>query len=252
MPLSRLPAAATMASKRQMRRGEQLRLAAAVVDQFAGAIGDPDEARIRKHGRRAVADLVVELAADQQDDVGLGHRGRAHGGRGRGMIGRDQTAALLRVEIERAGCVEQPHQRGPGLPCAAAGDDDGSLRRPERVDRLLHRGRDRAGWRAAASACIHSSSTSCGGHMRAQHVGRHLEIDRPGLAHCRPWRAPRPRRARASPARRRARCARCASPDAGCRRAECPAAAPYWPAGATCSRRSAAPARGRAMHWRSL
>ena len=100
----------------KMRRGEQLRLTAAIVDQFAGAVGDPDEARIRKDGRRAVADLVVELAPDQQDDVGVGHRGRADGRCSRRMIGRDKTAALLRVQIKRAGCIEQPHERGPGLP----------------------------------------------------------------------------------------------------------------------------------------
>ena len=55
--------------KCKMRRGEQLRLAAPIVDQLTGAIRHPNEARIGKNGRRAVADLVVELAPDSNDAV---------------------------------------------------------------------------------------------------------------------------------------------------------------------------------------
>jgi len=89
--------------QRKVRRGEHLRLPAAIVDQLARAVGNPNEARVRKDGRRAVTDLVIELAPDQQDDVGVGHRGRANGRRSRRMVGRNEPAALLRVQVKRAG-----------------------------------------------------------------------------------------------------------------------------------------------------
>ena len=56
---------------------KQLDLAAAVLAQFLPVVGDADEARVRQHRRRAVARLVVELAAD--DD----HAGRPPASRAR-------------------------------------------------------------------------------------------------------------------------------------------------------------------------
>ena len=64
--------------KRELRRGEQFGLAAAIVDQFAGIVGEADEARMREHRGRAIADLIIELAADQEHDIGLGHRRGPH------------------------------------------------------------------------------------------------------------------------------------------------------------------------------
>ncbi len=64
--------------KRQTRMRKQLDLPAPVLAQFLGVVGDAHPARVRKHCRRAVARLVVELATDRDDEVGLLHRhGRA-------------------------------------------------------------------------------------------------------------------------------------------------------------------------------
>ena len=168
--------------ERQRRRGQQFRLAASVVDQLARRIGDADEAGVREHRRRSVAELVIELAADDQHDVGLGHRGGAHGADESRMIGRHQPAAFLRVEIERAAGVEQPHQRGAGLPRAATGDDQRTPGGPEGVDRLRNGGRL---WheKARRLGLDPFVEHQLRGHRRAQHVGRDLDIDRTGLAH---------------------------------------------------------------------
>ena len=65
-----------------------------------------------KHRRRAVAQLVVELAADDDDQIRLLHRPGAHGADHRRVVSRNEAAALLRVEIDRAGGVEEA-QRAP-------------------------------------------------------------------------------------------------------------------------------------------
>ena len=56
-----------------------------------------------KDRRRAVAQLVVEFAANDDDQIRLLHRPAAHGAHHRGVVGRDQAAAFLRVEIDGAG-----------------------------------------------------------------------------------------------------------------------------------------------------
>ena len=176
--------------QRQGRRGQQLRVAAAVVDQLARRVGDADEAGVGEHRRRAVAHLVVELAADHEHEVGLGHGGGAHGAHDRRVIGRDQAAALLGIEIDRTGPVEQAHQLGAGLPGAAPGHHQRALGRPDRVDR----GRDRRRHRAAACAAASGASSrrARAAAARACAARRSGSRDRPGRARpCRPWRAPR-------------------------------------------------------------
>ena len=167
--------------ERERRSGQQLRLAAPVVDQLARGIGDADEAGVRKHRRRAVADLVVELAADHQHDVGFGHGGGAHGTDESGMVGRHQAAAFLGIEIDGAAGVEQPDQLGAGLPRAAAGDDQRTPRRPDDVDRLRHRGRlgQEQARRLRLQPLVEHQLRR---HRCAQNVGRDLDIDRAGLA----------------------------------------------------------------------
>ena len=64
--------------ERQAGIGQQFDLAAPVVAQFVGMVGDADEARLLEHGGRAVGHLVVELAADHQHQVGLLHGPGAH------------------------------------------------------------------------------------------------------------------------------------------------------------------------------
>ena len=140
----------------------------------------------------------------------------------------------------------------PALARAAAGDDERALRRPEHLDRLARPPPDRAADRVRGFALHPFVEHELRRHVRAQDVGRDLEIDRAGLARVAHGARHAPRRARGSPARRRAACATCARHRAqdvdvrdvlqrahvGLRRARC-------------SRRSAAPARARARHWPS-
>ena len=67
---------------------------------------------MREHRRRPVTDLIVELAADQEDDIGIRHGAGTDRGSNRGMIGRHQAAAFLGIEVEGAGGVEKARQRG--------------------------------------------------------------------------------------------------------------------------------------------
>ncbi len=94
--------------------GQDLGLAAAVVAQFVGMVGDAHEARRLEHRGRAVGHLVVELAAHHQHQVGLLHGARAHRAHHRGVAGVDQAAALLRVQVDGAAGVQQPVQRRAG------------------------------------------------------------------------------------------------------------------------------------------
>ena len=105
------------------RAGEQFDLPAPVLAQLFPAVGDADEAGLGKDRRRAVAQLVVEFAADDDDQIRLLHRPAAHGAHHRGVVGRDQAAAFLRVEIDGAGRVEEAHQLLARSHGAAAGDD---------------------------------------------------------------------------------------------------------------------------------
>src|SRR3954453_1782932 len=63
-----------------------------VVDELTGVRGDAQEARTRKGRGGAVAELVIELAADGQDEIRVPHRGRTHCADGRGMICRHEAA----------------------------------------------------------------------------------------------------------------------------------------------------------------
>ena len=196
--------------EREGRRGEDLRIAAAVVDEFAGGVGEADELGLREHGRRAVAELVVELAADHEDRVGLGHRRGAHGAdRGR-MIARHQAAALLGVEIDGAERVEQAHELGAGPAGAAA-------RSPPAAASPTTARRPSARWSAGSGGMTRGGF---GRHPFVEHeiaaprgraARRSESRDRPGPAR-RGRRTPgsRLRRTRESPDRRPAACARAA------------------------------------------
>jgi hypothetical protein len=167
--------------EREIGRREQFHLAAAVVDQLAGIVGEADEARLRKHRRRSVAELIVEPAPDEQHDVGLAHGGAAHRGGDRGMIGGHQAAVFLRVEVEGAGGVEEAQQRRSGAARPAPGDDERALRRPEHIDR---RGdRRRLGQQPARRLGLHPLvEHELRRHMGTQHVDRDFGVDRAGLA----------------------------------------------------------------------
>ena len=123
------------------------------------------------------------------------------------MVGRHEAAAFLRVEIERAGGIEQADQLGAGAARAAAGDDERALA-PTRAPRPPRRsaiGIGRRSRAAASAASIRRAPAAAAPSCAARRSGsRH----RPGRARRdRPSRARPPRRARARPARRRARCA---------------------------------------------
>ncbi len=92
--------------ERERRGREDLRFPAPVVDKFAGGVGDADEAGVREHRRRPVAHLVVELAADHDHEIGVAHRRPRIAPAKEGWSGRDEPAAFLRIEVERAGGVE--------------------------------------------------------------------------------------------------------------------------------------------------
>jgi hypothetical protein len=108
--------------QREARIRVQLDLAAAIFPQLVRVVGDPDPARIRKNGGRAVAHLVVELAAHGDDEVRLLHRSRTHRADVRSVRARDEAAAFLGVEIERAARIEETHELGRIAHCAAARD----------------------------------------------------------------------------------------------------------------------------------
>ena len=129
--------------------------------------------------------------------VGLGHGGGAHGADEARMVGRDEAAALLGVEIDRTRGVEQAHQLGAAVAGAAAGDDQRPPGRPQGLDRGGDAGRDRAGGCAAAWGA--SSRRARAARARACAARRSGSRCRPGRARRdRPWRGPRPRRARGS------------------------------------------------------
>ena len=166
--------------ERQARGRQELRLAAPVVDQLARGVRDADEARAREHRGRAIAQLVVELAPDQQHEVGLAHRRGAHRADHGRVVGRHQAAALPGCRGERAGGSSRRTSSAPA-PRAAPGDHQRPLCRPQRVDRF----RDRRGMRGQLARpprlqplLQHQRRR----HLGAQHVGRDLDVDRPGLA----------------------------------------------------------------------
>ncbi len=168
--------------QRQGRGGHDLRLAAAVVDELAGGVGDADERGVGEYRRRAVAELVVELAPDQQNHVGVGHGGGPHRADHGRMIGGHQAAALLSVEIERAAGVEKAHELGASIAGAAPSDHQRAPSRPQGVDGQ----RDVGGVRRheAGRLCRHPfREHELRGDRCAQHVGRNLDVDRPRLAH---------------------------------------------------------------------
>ena len=133
------------------RAGEQFDLPAPVLAQLFPAVGDADEASLRKDRRRAVAQLVVEFAADDDDQIRLLHRPAAHGAHHRGVVGRDQTAAFLRVEIDGAGRVEEAHQFLARPHGAATGDDQRTFGGGHDRGGSLDIGRDRAEYTVVAS-----------------------------------------------------------------------------------------------------
>src|SRR5262249_21341540 len=89
---------------------EQLDLTAPILAQLFPAVCDADEAGVRKNGGRAVAELVVELAADDDHQIRFLHRLAAHRAYYRVMARWHQPAALLRVEVEGAGHIEEAHE----------------------------------------------------------------------------------------------------------------------------------------------
>ena len=154
---------------------------APVVDQFAGIVGEADEAGFGKYCGGAVAELIVELAADQHDEIGIGHRGRPHRADDRGMIGRHEPAALLRVEIECAALRRGSAPAPLGAACAPRPViDHGRLARPE-YSTAFAMASGSGGRRAAALvASIHRARVAEA--RRTQHVGWDFDIDRAGLA----------------------------------------------------------------------
>ncbi|PWJ16943.1 hypothetical protein SAMN05421539_10756 [Jannaschia seohaensis] len=167
--------------ERRADGGEDLR-AAPVVDHFAGRVRDAQEPRLWKHRRRAESELVVELAPQRYDEIGLRHGRRANGADDGGMIGAHELPAFLRVGIERIHRVEKGRNRRAGPARPASSDHERTLRGPEGGDGLgdVRRvGRDAPGglWRNPILRDQRRSDPS------AQHVGRHLDIGRAGLAH---------------------------------------------------------------------
>ncbi len=211
--------------QRQCRRGQDLGRAPPIVDQLARRVGDADEAGVRKHRRRAVAELIVELAPDHDDEIGLGHRLGPDRAGERRVIERHQPAALLGVEVERARRIEQPDQRRLGAARAAPGDHERAARPPDQPRRLLDRrrvGRQCARRLGRQPVFEHQRRRD----VLAQHVGRDLEVH--GTRFAEVARGPGDRLVQLAQhlVGDAQRCARGASRAAGCPRAGCPAAAP--------------------------
>ena len=58
---------------------KKFRLAAAVVDQFAGRVGETDELGVWENGRRAIAELAIKLASDHEHHISFSRRHGPHG-----------------------------------------------------------------------------------------------------------------------------------------------------------------------------
>ena len=170
-----------MALEREGRGREDFGLAAAIVDELASRVGEADELGFGEHRRRAVAELVVELASDHEHRIRFGHRRGPHGADDRGMIARHEAAALLRVEVHGSQGVEQTHNLRSGLARSASGHHEGALGGPENVDRP---GDDRGvGGDDARLLSLHPLlEDKVSRDMSAQHVGRDLEVNRTRLA----------------------------------------------------------------------
>jgi len=97
------------------------------------------------------------------------------------MVRRHQPAALLRVEVECPGRVEQSHDGLAGALGAASGDHDRPSRRPYGFDRRGDRvgvRRDLAGWFGLQPFGQYQRRRD----FDAEHVGRNLDVDGARLA----------------------------------------------------------------------
>ena len=157
---------------------EQLDLAAAVLAQLLPVVADAQDARVGQHRGRAVACLVVELAADDDQEIRFLHGACAHRADDADMFAGDEIAALLRVEIHRAGAVEEPHELAAAAHRTAAGQHQRALRFANHPRRLLDVGRIRR--ETARRLGIEPlAQHELRGDRLAQHVGGNLDVDGP-------------------------------------------------------------------------
>ncbi len=89
------------------RIGEQLDLAAPVLPQLLPVVAEANEARIGIRNGGAVGRLVIELASHDDHDIGVLHRFRAHRAYHRWMLGRNEIAAFLGVDVHGARPVQE-------------------------------------------------------------------------------------------------------------------------------------------------
>ena len=68
--------------ERKVGRGQEFRLPTTIVYQLAGIVGDTNKACMREHRWRSIADLIIELTADEQNDIGFRDGGGTYGGNG--------------------------------------------------------------------------------------------------------------------------------------------------------------------------
>ncbi len=148
-----------------------------IVRPLARVLGDSHETGGGKCRRRTVAELVIEPATDGEYEICVPHRGSTHGADVSGMIHADETARLLRVEVERAARIEQRDERIRCTGGAAAADDERSLRRAQQLgDRLDGKRIGPCARRRAAGQVFRQRRGIRDG--RAQHVGWNLDIHR--------------------------------------------------------------------------
>ena len=166
--------------ERRRRVREQFDFAAPVLAQFFGVVTDAQEARLRPHGRRAVAGLVVELAADDDREIGFLHRARTHRADRRRMRrpapGRDFPACRgtprrwhrgIAPSSAPASCAPRPVSTSGRRACAisaaarSTSAGSGGIRRGVRARQVLRHHDTRR-------------------HGLSQHIGRNLDVHRTG------------------------------------------------------------------------
>ncbi len=164
--------------ERERRGGEQLDLAAAILAQFLPVVADADQSRIGHDRGRTIARLVVELAADHNDQVRLLQCAPTHRADHGGMRTGYEIAAFLRVEIHGAGPVEHLHQLDAGTQRAASGQDQRPARFADDPRRAMHIGGvgQNAPRRLRVDVLAQHDQRR---HGLAQYVGRYLDIDGP-------------------------------------------------------------------------
>jgi len=144
-------------------------------------VADAHELGVAEDGRRAIAELEVEAAADGEHDVGLAHHAAPHRRHHGWMSVGHQALAFSGVQVGRAEGIEQRDELAPGAARAATADHQRPARSPQQFRRAGHGGRLRLRPRRRPGE---EEFVALQGrrHRGAQRVGRKVEVHRSRLA----------------------------------------------------------------------